>query len=82
MEAAPTEAALSPKSAQSQAGHPVATDPIAHRLHAGPRHQGREASLRDDLRPLLTPDNDEQVGWLPVRWLRPGLGRMLGLMLV
>jgi hypothetical protein len=32
--------------------------------------------------PPMTPDTDEHLGWLSGRWLSPGLGRMLGRMLV
>ena len=39
-----------------------AADPISDGLHGGPRHQVRCASLRDGLRPRLTPKTDEQQG--------------------
>jgi hypothetical protein len=56
--------------------HLRAADPLHEYLHAGTRHQGRCASLRDDLRPPLTPGTDEQEGWLSVRWLSLGLARV------
>ena len=48
--------------------HHRASGPILNDLHAGVRHQGRRASLRDDLRPPWTPDTTEQAGWLSGRW--------------
>ena len=48
--------------------HRRAADPIPEGLHAGARHQGRRASLRDGLRPPLTPNTAEQGGWLSDRW--------------
>jgi len=43
-----------------------------------PGIKSARASLRDGLRPPLTPDAVEQVGWLSVRWLSPGLGTNAG----
>jgi hypothetical protein len=38
-------------------------------LHAGPQRQERYASLRDDLRPHLTPGTGEHLGGLSDRRL-------------
>jgi len=54
------------------ATHHRASDPIPNDLHAGARHQGRRASLRDGLRPPLTPSTVEQAGWLSGRWHHSG----------
>jgi hypothetical protein len=51
-----------------------AADPTYEDLHAGARHQGRCASLRDGLRPPWTPNTAEHEGWLSDRWLSSGLG--------
>ena len=51
------------------ATHRRAADPIAKDLHDAGRHQGRLASLRDDLRPPLTPTTAAQEGWLSGRRL-------------
>ena len=40
--------------------------------------KGATASLRDGLRPPLTPDTAEQMGWLSVRWPSIGLGTNAG----
>jgi hypothetical protein len=56
-------------------------DPISEDLHAATWHQGRFASLRDGLRPPLTPGNDEQPGWSSDRRPHLGRGRMRGRML-
>ena len=54
--------------------HHRAADPIPNGLHGTGRHQGHFVSLRDDLRPPLTPTTAEQLGWLSGRWLSPGRG--------
>jgi hypothetical protein len=51
------------------ATHRRSTDPIDDDLHADTRPRERDASLRDGLRPPLTPDADEQQGWLSGRRL-------------
>jgi len=40
----------------------VGDDPTSQDLHDSDRHQGRFASLRDGLRPPLTPITAEQLG--------------------
>ena len=52
--------------------HLQAADPITDDLHAAGRRQGRFASLRDGLRPPLTPTDGEQWGWLSGRRLSYG----------
>jgi hypothetical protein len=52
-----------------------AADPTLEDLHAAARRQWRCASLRDGLWPPLTPDTDEQEGWLSGRWLSHGHDR-------
>jgi hypothetical protein len=56
----------------TEPSHIRATDPASNDQLAGNRHQGRYASLRDDLRPPLTPIAAEQEGWLSGRWLASG----------
>ena len=58
--------------------HRRATDPLPNGLHVGTRRPGRSASLRDDLRPPLTPATAEQQGWLSGRLLSSGQGTNVG----